>query len=101
MISDHKDSFKKEKTFMSDHYTSNTNNSASVFSARLSSSRYHRTLRAESEQNLQGLSRRQEANNLKREFLKNRSTIKLFEKVPAESMPPLHIVNQGKLILFY
>ena len=100
IISNPKDSFKKEKTFMSDHYSTNGSNNTKDFSARLSlnstkSSRTHRTLRSESEQNLQGLSRKLEASQLKREFLKNRSTIKLFEKVPTESMPPLHIVNQG------
>ncbi len=33
--------------------------------------------------------------NLTKQFLKNRNTIKLFDKVPNEHMPPLHIVNQG------
>lgn len=90
--------FKKDKTCLSEFFQKNPK----VYSAnpRVKSELFTVTTikRAESDRNLR--SNRFSTQNVSRQFLKNRSTIKLFDKVPAESMPPLHIINQGFCFIY-
>lgn len=37
------------------------------------------------------------SDNTKKVFLKNRNTIRLYDRVPSHSMPPLHITNQEEV----
>ena len=97
---------KKEKSNLNDllqqanssFLTSSSTNKLDISNNNNNNNHHHRLKKSitESDSDLFARSRQLiDGQNLTKQFLKNRNTIKLFDKVPNEHMPPLHIVNQG------